>query len=171
MPTPHGPRPALAASTLLLCALTLTTAGCDSGRHTGPAKPSPTVPGKLIDTTDEDGHRLRQVREDDAPEVDLVVRPASADGWDLRLTVHRFRFSPAGDDGGPARHGRGQARLYLDGRSLARLHGPGYHLPSRLVSRGTHQVTARLYADDSTVWAVRGKPVETTADLTAAPER
>ena len=35
--------------------------------------------------------------------------------------------------------------------------------------RGTHHLTARLYADDHTVWAVADKPVEATADLTASP--
>jgi hypothetical protein len=43
-----------------------------------------------------------------------------------------------------------------------------YHLAGELVPRGTHHVTARLYADDRTAWAVHGKPVESTADITAS---
>src|SRR5690606_40819865 len=36
------------------------------------------------------------------------------------------------------------------------------------VPRGTHRVTARLYADDGSVWAVDGEPVESTADVTVS---
>ena len=33
---------------------------------------------------------------------------------------------------------------------------------------GTHTVTARLHADDGTVWVVDGEPVESAADITAS---
>ena len=33
---------------------------------------------------------------------------------------------------------------------------------------GAPQVTARLYADDGSVWAVDGEPVESTADITVS---
>ncbi|MET9829941.1 hypothetical protein ABZ078_11600 [Streptomyces sp. NPDC006385] len=39
---------------------------------------------------------------------------------------------------------------------------------ARPVPRGTHHVTVQLHADDGTVWAVDGTPVESTADLTAS---
>jgi hypothetical protein len=64
--------------------------------------------------------------------------------------------------------GRGVARLYVDGRTVARLRTAECRLAGRLVPRGTHHITARLYADDGTVWAVRGKPIESTADITAS---
>jgi hypothetical protein len=64
--------------------------------------------------------------------------------------------------------GRGVALLSLDGRTLATLRTAEYHLTGDLVPRGTHHITARLYADDRTAWAVGGKPVESTADITAS---
>src|SRR5690606_22872864 len=48
------------------------------------------------------------------------------------------------------------------------LRTPGHRLAPDAVPRGTHRVTARLYADDGSVWAVDGEPVESTADVTVA---
>jgi hypothetical protein len=64
--------------------------------------------------------------------------------------------------------GQGFAYLFVDHHLVTRLRGPSYRLPAELVPRGTHHVTARLYADDGTVWAVDGKAVESTADITAS---
>ncbi|MET7703796.1 nuclear transport factor 2 family protein [Streptomyces sp. NPDC005485] len=151
---------------LVICALLGGSAGCGSSdaRERGGA-PSASPVGKLLDRTDEQGRHYREVDKKGAPNVAIEVQPDSDDSWDVTLTLHRFRFSPAGT---PARAvaGRGIAVLYLDGRTLAELRTAEYHLGAALVPRGTHHVTARLYADDRTVWAVGGKPVESTADIT-----
>jgi hypothetical protein len=124
--------------------------------------------GKIIDHTDEEGRAYREVDQKEAPEIGVEVLPDDGGNWDVRLTVHRFRFSPAGT-AARAAAGRGVAHLLVDGRLVDRLHAPEYRLSARLVPRGTHHVTARLYADDDTVWAVAGKPVQSTADITASP--
>ncbi|MFD8718271.1 hypothetical protein ACFV2H_09675 [Streptomyces sp. NPDC059629] len=155
---------ALAACVLLLVA----AAGCGT-REThgkrGTGVPSPV--GKILDGTDEGGRHYRELDKKQAPEVGTVVTPDAAGGWDVRLEVHRFRFSPAGT-AAQALAGRGLAYLFVDGRLVTRLRAPAYHLPAGLVPQGTHHITARLYADDGTVWAVHGKPVESTADVTAS---
>ncbi|MFD7913237.1 hypothetical protein ACFV30_21360 [Streptomyces sp. NPDC059752] len=122
--------------------------------------------GTLLTATDATGHRLREVPAEGAPEVQLTVRPDSEDGWNLQLAVTNYRFTPD-STGGAALPGAGHAHLELDGRKLARLYGPWYHLPAAQVPEGTHTLTVRLYADDHTAWAVAGKPVEGTAQLTA----
>ncbi|GHE96045.1 hypothetical protein GCM10014715_60500 [Streptomyces spiralis] len=124
--------------------------------------------GKLIDHTDEEGRPYREVDKKAAPEVGVEVRPDAGGSWDVRLTVRRFRFSPAGT-AARATVGRGVAHVLVDGRLVGRLRAPEFRLSARLVPRGTHHVTARLYADDGTVWAVAGKPVQSTADITASP--
>ncbi|MET9887238.1 hypothetical protein ABZZ20_29695 [Streptomyces sp. NPDC006430] len=123
--------------------------------------------GTLLDAQDPTGHRLREVPAEGAPQVQLAARPDSEDGWNLQLTVKNFRFTPDSAGGG-ALPGGGHAHLELDGRKLARLYGPWFHLPAAQVPEGAHTLTVRLYADDHTAWAVAGKPIEGTAQLTGA---
>lgn len=156
---------------LAVCALLLAgSAGCGSGdAHERKGKGvSPSPVGKVLGDTDEQGRHYREVDKKGAPEVGIEVEPDAADGsWDVRLIVHGFRFSPAGTKP-EAVAGRGTARLLVDGRTVASLRTPEYHLAAGLVPRGTHHVTARLYADDGTVWAVHHKAIESTADITAS---
>ncbi|MFE6943737.1 hypothetical protein [Streptomyces chartreusis] len=161
----------LAASAV--CVLLLTgSAACGSGdaRDRGAGGVSPSPVGKVLDDTDDDGRHYREVEKDEAPEVAIEVQPdpdGDGSGWDVRLTLHAFRFSPAGAEA-RAVAGRGLAYLFVDGRLVTRLRALDHRLPADLVPRGTHQVTVRLYADDGTVWAVDGDPVESTADVTAS---
>jgi hypothetical protein len=165
----RGTLPALAVCVLLLTG----SAGCDSGDareqdRTGPAgAASPTPVGEVLQDTDGDGRHYRQVDRKGAPDVGVEVEPEADGSWDVRLKVRNFRFSPAGTQA-RAVAGRGTARLFVDHRAVADLRGPSYDLPAGYLPKGTHQVTARLYADDGTVWAVDGKPVESTADITAS---
>ncbi|MHB9850033.1 nuclear transport factor 2 family protein [Streptomyces krungchingensis] len=153
---------------LAVCALLGGPSGCGSGdAHEREDGPSVSPVGKVLDEMDEEGRNYREVDKEGAPYVAIEVQPDSDDSWDVTLKVRNFRFSPAGTRPVPAA-GRGIAHLYVDGRTIARLRSAEYHLAGRLVPRGTHHVTARLYADDGTVWAVRGKPVEGTADITAS---
>ncbi|MFF0201717.1 nuclear transport factor 2 family protein [Streptomyces sp. NPDC005017] len=157
---------------LAVCVLLLTgSAGCRSGEPgEGETDASAAPVGQVLDDRDDQGRPYREVDEEDAPGVGIEVQP-DPDGasWDVRLALRGFRFSPPGAPA-EAAPGRGFARLYLDGRPVAELRAPGHRLSALLVPRGTHQVTARLYADDGTVWAVNGEPVETTADITASGE-
>jgi len=153
---------------LAVCALLGGSAGCGtSDAHERGDGVSASPVGKLLDESDEEGRLYREVDKKGAPEVSIEIQPDSGDSWDVTLTVDNFRFSPAGTRSVPMA-GRGIAHLYLDGRTIARLRTAEYHLAGDLVPRGTHRVTARLYADDGTVWAVHGKPVESTADITSS---
>ncbi|WP_328628432.1 cupredoxin domain-containing protein [Streptomyces sp. NBC_00353] len=126
--------------------------------------------GRLLAADDGSGHRLRQVEAEGAPAVTVAVRPDSEDGWNVHLSVRNFRFTPD-SVGGAALPGRGHALLLLDGHPLARLYGPWYHLPGSLVrgAGGGRTLTARLYADDHTAWAVHSTPIQATTPLTTAP--
>ncbi|WP_203227168.1 hypothetical protein [Streptomyces cyaneogriseus] len=160
---------------LAVCVLLLAgPAGCGAGDAREPARGRGTVPaapvGELLDDTDAEGRRYREVAAEHAPEVGVEVQPGTGGDWEIRLSVRNFRFSPPGTRA-EARPGRGLAYLYLDDGLVTRLRGPGHRLAARLVPRGTHHVTARLHADDGTVWAVAGEPVENTADITVSGPR
>ncbi|MEV7795704.1 hypothetical protein AB0O68_27485 [Streptomyces sp. NPDC087512] len=148
-----------AAAALAVCVL-LPTGSAGRGSR-GDEEPvtgtAPTSAGRLLDRTDEDGRRHREAHAGRPPEVGVEVEPAAGEGWDVRPTVRGFRFWPRGT---PARAvpGRGAAHLFVDGDLVTRLRVPRHRLAAGIVPRGTHQVTARLYADDGTVRAVDGEP-------------
>ncbi|WP_223188346.1 hypothetical protein [Streptomyces sp. TRM68416] len=154
---------------LAVCVLLLTgSVGCgSSGTQEQPNGESLSPVGKLLDDTDDEGRAYREVDGRGAPRIGIEVKPEEDDSWAVTLTARNFRFSPPGAKS-EAVAGRGLAHLYLDGRLITRLRTPEYRIPAELVARGTHQVTARLYADDGTVWAVDGEPVESTAYITAS---
>lgn len=165
----HTARNAALVALLLLLAGGA-VAGC-GGRATTHHKPGTSHEqasgnvGTLLPAEDGAGHHLREVAAEGAPQVRLTARPDSEDGWNLQLAVSNFRFTPD-STGGAALPGAGHAHLELDGRELARVYGPWFHLPAAQVPEGAHTLTVRLYGDDHTAWAVAGKAVEASVPLT-----
>ncbi|WP_435970913.1 hypothetical protein [Streptomyces sp. Qhu_M48] len=153
---------------VLVLAAVVSLAGC-GGRPTTHHKPGTShqeatgSSGALLPARDEGGHRLRELPAADAPTVRAEARPDTEGGWNVHLTVERFRFTPD-STGGAALPGRGHARLLVDGRETTRLYGPWGYVPA-----GARTLTVRLHADDHTVWAVAGAPVQTTVRLGGAP--
>ncbi|MFD3532560.1 hypothetical protein [Streptomyces sp. NPDC058664] len=160
---PRGPLGAAVPLALALVAVSALT-GC-GGRATTHHKPGTShqeatgSSGTLLPARDEGGHRLRELPTADAPTVRAEAHPDSEGGWNVHLTVERFRFTPE-STGGAALPGRGHARLLVDGRETARLYGPWGYVPA-----GARTLTVRLHADDHTVWAASGTPVQTTLRL------
>ncbi len=145
----------------------LLTAGCGSGERAEPGAGQSSAPGRLLTATDDEGRRYREADPGRPPRIGIEIKPGADGDWDVRLTVRDFRFSAPG---APERAvaGQGVAHLSVDGDLVAVLRGPRHHLEPGRISRGTHQVTVRLHADDGTVWTVGGEPVESTADVTAS---
>ncbi|MET7691227.1 hypothetical protein ABZT06_25150 [Streptomyces sp. NPDC005483] len=157
---------------LAVCVLMVTgsvSCGADGARKQKDGRSVSPV-GKVLDDTDHEGRHYREVDKENAPGVGIVVQPDTDDSWSVRLTVENFTFSPAATKA-KAVSGRGVAVLFVDDRPVTTLRAPSCHLPAAYVPQGTHKLTARLYADDGTVWAVDGTPVESTADVTASEPR
>ncbi len=158
----------LAPPVLVLAVAVLALVGC-GGRATTHHKPGTSheeatgSSGTLLPAEGVGGHRLRELPAADAPTVRAEARPDGEGGWNIHLTVERFRFTPE-STGGAALPGRGHARLLVDGRETARMYGPWGYVPA-----GGRTLTVRLHADDHTVWAAAGAPVQTTVRLDATP--
>ncbi|WP_051135640.1 hypothetical protein [Streptomyces sp. 351MFTsu5.1] len=154
---------------LAVCVVLVTgSVSCGASGEQGQGEGQSVSPvGKVLGDTDGEGRHYREVDKKNAPEVGIEVQPATDDCWSVRLTVENFAFSPAGTQA-EAVSGRGVAVLLVDDRPVTTLRTPTYRLAAAYVPQGTHKVTARLYADDGTVWAVDGDPVESTADVTAS---
>ncbi|MFJ3643184.1 hypothetical protein ACIPRD_25980 [Streptomyces sp. NPDC090108] len=151
---------------LALCFLLPLGAACgEVGERARGTGSSPA--GRVLEGTDGTGRHLRETGAGQAPGAGIEVTPGATGGWDVVLTLRRFRFSAPGTRPEPA-VGRGVARLFVDGRQVSLLRTRACHLAARLVPQGTHHLTVRLYADDGTAWAVHGKPVQSTADVTAS---
>ncbi|MFB7517045.1 hypothetical protein [Streptomyces sp. NPDC056144] len=154
-------------SLVFVLAAALPLAGC-GGRAATHHKPGTSheqatgTSGTLLDARDETGHRLRELPAATAPTVRVESRPDTEGGWNVHLTVERFRFTPD-STGGAALPGRGHARLLADGKEISRLYGTWGYVPP-----GVRTLTVRLHADDHTVWAVAGAPVQATVRLGAA---
>ncbi|MFF6871571.1 hypothetical protein [Streptomyces sp. NPDC012450] len=152
---------------VLVLAAAPVLAGC-GGRATTHHKPGTSHQeatagsGTLLSARDEAGHRLRELPAAEAPTVRAEVRPDSEGGWNVHLTVERFLFTPE-STGGAAVPGRGHARLLVDGRETGRLYGPWGYVPP-----GARTLTVRLHADDHTVWAADGAPVQAAVPLAGA---
>ncbi|MFD6378652.1 hypothetical protein ACFWFS_17125 [Streptomyces albidoflavus] len=159
-----------ARRTAALAAVLLLAAGC-GGRPTTHHKPGTSHEeatagaGRLLAEKDAAGHRYRELPPGQDPSVRLAARPDSEDGWNLHLTLGRFRLTPDSTGSG-AVPGRGHARLLVDGKETARLYGTWHHLPAAgLPGPGPHRLTVRLHADDHTVWVRDGRPVQATHTL------
>jgi hypothetical protein len=124
--------------------------------------------GKLLSAEYMDGHKLREVPAEQAPSVELEVTEDSSSGWNVHVVSEDFEFAP--ERLGEVRPQEGHAHLFVDGEKVARLYGAWYHLSGSAVPAGEHELTVSLNANDHTIWAVDGEPIEATTKVTGTGE-
>lgn len=102
------------------------------------------------------------------PSVEIEIFQDSGAGWNLHVITESFIFSPehAGLEHYP---GEGHAHLYVDGKKIARVYGPWYHLDEKL-EVGDHEVEVTLNSNDHNLYVYDGEVVETKTVLTVEPE-
>ncbi|CAM3752792.1 hypothetical protein [Nocardiopsis rhodophaea] len=149
----------------------LVLAGCAADPDTGapaPAasasSPAPSA-GHEPASGHEHEHGMREVGGAPAPSVTMHVSEDSASGWNVRLKVEEFAFTPE-RVGEKPREAEGHAHLYVDGEKVARVYGSWYHLPAAAVPEGEHTLSVRLSANDHSTWGVDGKPIADSATIT-----
>ena len=98
-----------------------------------------------------------------APTLDFRVVEDAASGWNLHIVTTGFRFTRESVNG-PHRAGEGHAHVYVDGKKVARIYGPRFHLGALPPGEVTLSVT--LNANDHSALAVAGRPLKAEKTIT-----
>jgi hypothetical protein len=96
------------------------------------------------------------------PTVAVEAKPDPMGGWNVHVRTTHFRFAPENVNR-PHRPGEGHAHLYVDGKKVARLYGPWYHLGA--LPAGKHRLSVTLNANSHEELAVGGRKLEAGIDL------
>ncbi len=99
---------------------------------------------------------------ENAPRLDLGLRPAAHGALEAHLEVHNFRLLGPGAGGTPTT-GEGHVQLTIDAGNSVAVFTPTYALPA--LSRGTHEIAVALVLDDGTPVYVDGRPVRSRVVL------
>ena len=107
-------------------------------------------------------HGTLAVANQGAPTVVITATADSMTGWNVHVETKNFRFAP--EHVGQAHvAGEGHAHLYLDGKKIARLYGPWFHVPAQ--AAGKHSLRVTLNANSHEELAVDGKVIEATTQI------
>ena len=98
------------------------------------------------------------------PTVDFTLTKDSVGGYDLHVVTTNFLFTPQLINTA-AIPDQGHAHLYIDG-ALTILLAPWYHLA--VLTPGVHTVLVSLNANDHSVFALHGQPIQASKQFTAS---
>ena len=96
------------------------------------------------------------------PRLGIALHKDSMTGWNLELLTEGFEFAPASAGFDPV-PGEGHAHLHINGKKIARLYSPWYHIPN--LPAGKHQITVSLHANNHSGLTVDGEPVRASAEI------
>lgn len=112
-------------------------------------------------------HPKYEITATDAPTIKLEAKEDSKSGWNVHIKTTKFRFAPE-DVNGAKQDGVGHAHLYVDGRKVARVYSPWFHLTIK--QPGEHTIRATLNTNDHADYAIDGKVIEDSVTITCAEE-
>ncbi len=95
------------------------------------------------------------------PSVAIAQTMDLMGGWNLQFTVKNFIFTPE-RTGTEDIDNTGHAHLYLDGRKIARIYGPWFHLT---LPKGHHKVKIGLTTNSHKDYYVGGKEISATIEI------
>jgi hypothetical protein len=101
---------------------------------------------------------------DPVPTVDFTLTKDVVGGYDLHVETTNFTFTPELINTAPIID-QGHAHLYIDGQ-LTILLAPWYHINA--LAPGIHTIAVSLNANDHSVFAVVGQPIEVSKQFTAS---
>lgn len=101
---------------------------------------------------------------DPVPTVDFTIAKDVVGGYDVHVITTGFTFTPELINTAPVPD-QGHAHLYIDGQ-LTILLAPWYHIPA--LTPGVHTIAVSLNANDHSVFAVAGQPIQKAIQFTAS---
>lgn len=121
-----------------------------TGDHTSPGK------------AHKHGENVAIAEGPNAPSVNMTLSQDTVGGWNLHVKTKNFRFAPEHASG---KHvpGEGHAHIYVNGKKIARLYGPWFHIPKLPTNGAAVRVT--LNANDHRDYVVGGKVVSATQSV------
>lgn len=106
--------------------------------------------------------RVQELSADEAPTVQIIVKPEGGCAYNLHIITQKFQFAPENVNGAYA-PGEGHAHIYVDDIKRARVYSEWFHFTAK-PSAKTVKVT--LNSNDHATLASGGVPIEATAELT-----
>ena len=95
------------------------------------------------------------------PAIKINLEKDIMSGWNLQVETKDFRFAPESvneNSDGDTSTFEGHAHLYVDGKKIARLYSPWFHING--LPPGEHTVKVTLNSNDHGVYVVDGNPIE-----------
>lgn len=118
---------------------------------------------EMMDNTAHSHSSKYEVDSEGAPKVELVVSEDAKSGYNVKVIATDFTFTPENVNGDNV-IGEGHAHLYVDGVKVARLYSPYFHYDGSF--EGTKSFRVTLNANDHSEYAVDGKVIESTVQVT-----
>ncbi|MEM9724786.1 MAG: hypothetical protein AAF909_04900 [Pseudomonadota bacterium] len=129
-----------------------------------PPPPATAIAGAAAGLEEDHGRMASRIEVDPAaaPALTISVSKDAMSGWNLKVDVERFAFTPA-DVNGTNAPNAGHAHIYVNRERFARLYGPDFHLPD--FAPGAHEILVSLNANDHAEFTIGGKPIYATATI------
>ena len=96
------------------------------------------------------------------PTIVVTVTADPGSGWNVHAKTTNFRFAP---EAASRAHkpGEGHAHIYVDGKKIARLYGPWFHIPS--LAPGKRDIRVTLNTNDHKTYAIHDRPIEAVVSV------
>ena len=96
------------------------------------------------------------------PSIELVVEKDEVEGWNINIKTNNFRFAPESVNKEVV-EGEGHAHLYVDGKKIARLYGPWFHLENLVA--GKHEIKVSLNANNHAMLALNNQVITAVYEI------
>lgn len=94
------------------------------------------------------------------PKVSISITEDKKSGYNLRLTIDNFKFTPEKASLEDQTPNEGHAHLYINDKKIARIYGEWYHIDSNYLMKESNTVTVTLNANDHSDWVKDGKHIQ-----------